>query len=189
MNNLQLALQLFWEFFKIGLFAVGGGPATLPYLVELSEKTGWFSMEELTNMIAVSESTPGPLGINMATYVGIETLGPFGGIISTLGLVLPSIIIICIIAAFFAKVSENRHVKSAFGAIRPAVTAIITIAILGICRVTLFDFSADGTAVPYIHLIIFAAIVLILLQIKPIKKIHHVLFFVFGAIVGIVFKF
>ena len=189
MNNFTLALQLFWEFFKIGLFAVGGGPATLPYLVNLSEKTGWFSMEELTNMIAVSESTPGPLCINMATYVGIETLGPFGGIISTLGLVLPSIIIICIIAAFFAKVSENRYVKAAFGSIRPAVTAIITIAISGICKVTLFNIADDGTVTPYTHLIIFAVLVLILLQIKPIKKIHPVLFFVLGAIVGIIFKF
>ena len=189
MNNFSLALQLFWEFFKIGLFAVGGGPATLPYLVELSEKTGWFSMEELTNMIAVSESTPGPLGINMATYVGIETLGPFGGIISTLGLVLPSIIIICIIAAFFAKFSENRHVKAAFGAIRPAVTAIITIAILGICKVTLFTVSETGTITPYTNLIIFSVITLVLLQIKPLKKIHPVLFFVFGAIIGIIFKF
>lgn len=189
MNNLQLGLQLFWEFFKIGLFAVGGGPATLPYLVELSEKTNWFSMEELTNMIAVSESTPGPLGINMATYVGIETLGPFGGIISTLGLVLPSIIIICIVAAFFAKVSENRHVKDAFNAIRPAVTAVITIAILGICKVTLFNFSEKGTVTPYTNLIIFSVIILILLQIKPLKKIHPVMFFVFGAIIGIVFRF
>lgn len=189
MTNLQLALQLFWEFFKIGLFAVGGGPATLPYLVELSEKTDWFSMEELTNMIAVSESTPGPLGINMATYVGIETLGPFGGIISTLGLVLPSIIIICIVAAFFAKVSENRHVKDAFSAIRPAVTAVITIAILGICKVTLFSFSENGIVTPYTNLIIFSAAILILLQIKPLKKIHPVMFFIFGAIVGIVFRF
>lgn len=189
MTDFRLALQLFWEFFKIGLFAVGGGPATLPYLVNLSEKTGWFSMEELANMIAVSESTPGPLGINMATYVGIETLGPLGGIVSTLGLVLPSIIIICIVAAFFAKVSENRHVKGAFAAIRPAVTAVITVAILGICKVTLFDFSQDGTITPFTNLIVFSAAVLILLQIKPLKKIHPVAFFIFGAIVGIAFRF
>ena len=108
MNNFMLALLVFWEFFKIGLFAVGGGPATLPYLMELTEKFDWFTMEELTNMIAVSESTPGPLGINMATYVGYQTLGPIGGIISTLGLVTPSIIIICIIAAFFSKFNKKN---------------------------------------------------------------------------------
>lgn len=101
MNNLVLGLRLFWEFFKVGLFSVGGGPATLPYLMELGDKYQWFTMQELTNMIAISESTPGPLGINMATYVGFETLGIPGGIIATLGLVTPSIIIICLVAAFF----------------------------------------------------------------------------------------
>lgn len=75
MSQLALIGLVFWEFFKIGLFAVGGGPATLPYLMDLTKKFDWFSMEELTNMIAVSESTPGPLGINMATYAGYETLG------------------------------------------------------------------------------------------------------------------
>ena len=98
MNEVSF-LSLFWEFFKIGLFAVGGGPATLPFFVELSNKFNWFSLEELTNMIAISESTPGPLGINMATYVGFRVGGIPGGIIATMGLVFPSIIIITIIAA------------------------------------------------------------------------------------------
>ena len=98
MNSFILGLLIFWEFFKIGLFAVGGGPATIPYLIELTNKYDWFTLEELTNMIAVSESTPGPIGLNMATYVGYQTLGIWGGIISTFGLVLPSLVIICIIA-------------------------------------------------------------------------------------------
>lgn len=191
MNSLILTLQVFWEFFKIGLFAVGGGPATLPYLMELSDKFGWFTMEELTNMIAVSESTPGPLGINMATYVGFETLGVFGGVIATLGLVTPSLIIICIIAAFFNKFNSNKIVQSAFSAIRPAVTAIIAVAVLGICRVTLFSTFdiANFVITPIWHCIIFAFIILGLLQIKFLKKIHPFLWFVAGAIVGIVFKF
>ena len=191
MNSLTLALKVFWEFFKIGLFAVGGGPATLPYLMELSDKFGWFTMEELANMIAVSESTPGPLGINMATYVGYQTLGVSGGIIATLGLVAPSLIIICLIAAFFNKFNSNKIVQSAFSAIRPAVTAIIAVAVLGIARVTLFtsfDIAA-GIVTPIWHCIIFAAIILGLLQIKKLKKIHPFLWFVIGAIVGIVFKF
>lgn len=188
MNNLVLGLQLFWEFFKVGLFSVGGGPATLPYLMELGDKYHWFTMQELTNMIAISESTPGPLGINMATYVGFETLGIPGGIIATLGLVTPSIIIICLVAAFFAKVSENRFVKSAFSAIRPAVTAIIAVAIWGICKVILFN-STDGNFQPVWSVIILAAIILALLQIKLFKKIHPFFWFVIGAIVGLVFKF
>ena len=191
MNNLSLALKVFWEFFKVGLFAVGGGPATLPYLMELSDKFGWFTMEELTNMIAVSESTPGPLGINMSTYVGYQVLGPWGGVISTLGLVTPSIIIICIIAAFFARFNKNRFVQAAFSSIRPAVTAIIAVAVLGIWKVTLFttfDLST-GTIEPVWQSGIFALIILGLLQIKKLKKIHPFLWFVIGAIVGIVLKF
>lgn len=191
MSSLFLTLRVFWEFFKIGFFAVGGGPATLPYLMELSDKFGWFTMEELTNMIAVSESTPGPLGINMATYVGYQTLGPWGGVVATVGLVLPSLIIICLIAAFFAKFNSNKIVQSAFGAIRPAVTAIIAVAVLGICRVTLFtEFNLQSFVFgPIWQIIIFSAVVLGLLQIKFLKKIHPFLWFVVGAVVGIVFKF
>ncbi|MCR5188483.1 MAG: chromate transporter [Treponema sp.] len=188
MNNALLALQLFWEFFKVGLFSVGGGPATLPYLMEIGDKYQWFTMQELTNMIAISESTPGPLGINMATYVGFETLGVPGGIIATLGLVTPSIIIICLVAAFFTKVSENRFVKSAFSAIRPAVTAIIAVAIWGICKVIMFN-ATEGSMEPVWNIIILAAIILVLLQIKFFKKIHPFFWFVIGAIVGLVFKF
>jgi len=191
MSSASLALLIFWEFFKIGLFAVGGGPATLPYLMELTNKYDWFTMEDLTNMIAISESTPGPLGINMATYVGFHTLGTFGGVISTLGLVTPSIIVICIIAAFFAKFNSNRYVQAAFGVVRPSVTGLIAVAVLGICRVTLFTtFNLFKLQVqPIWQSIIFAGIVLILLQIKKLKKIHPFFWFVFGAVVGIVLKF
>lgn len=188
MFDFSLALRLFWEFFKIGLFAVGGGPATLPYLMELTEKFNWYTMEELTNMIAVSESTPGPLGLNMATYVGFQTMGPVGGVITTLGLVLPSIIVICIIAAFFAKFNQNRFVKSAFSTIRPAVCAIIAVSVYSICRVSLFRIG-DGVWTPVWKTIILAAAVLALIQIKGLKKIHPFLWFVVGAIIGIIFKF
>ena len=193
MTSLTLALLLFWEFFKIGLFSVGGGPATLPYMMELGNKYGWFTMEELANMIAISESTPGPLGVNMATYVGYETMnefgtatGIFGGILATIGLVLPSLIIICLIAAFFSKVNDNRYVKASFATIRPAVTAIIAAAVWNICKVTLF---IEGTYTPVWSLVIFSAIVLALLQVKWLKKIHPFFWFVAGAVVGLVFKF
>ena len=85
----MIYVTLFFEFFKIGLFAIGGGLATIPFLFQLTEKFDWFDVAELTNMIAVSESTPGPLGINMATYAGIQAAGLFGGIVATLGLVVP----------------------------------------------------------------------------------------------------
>ena len=130
-------LLLFWEFFKVGLFAVGGGPATLPFLMDLAEKRPWFTMQDLTNMVAISESTPGPLGLNMATYAGVQTLGIFGGLVSTLGLVLPSVVIIILIAKFLDNFSQNKYVRGAFYGIRPAVTALIAAAVLGICKVSL----------------------------------------------------
>ena len=188
MVDFSLVLRLYWEFFKIGLFAVGGGPATLPYLMELTERFDWYTMQDLTNMVAVSESTPGPLGLNMSTYAGYKTLGLFGGVVSTIGLVVPSIIVICIIAAFFAKFNKNRRVQAAFAAIRPAVTSIIAVAVFGICRVTLFQYD-DGAYTPIWKSIIFCLLVLVLLQNKKLKKIHPFLWFVAGAIVGIVFLF
>lgn len=94
----ELVFLLFGEFFKIGLFAVGGGPATLPFLMDLTEKYDWYTMQQLTNMVAISESTPGPIGLNMATYAGVQTLGVFGGVVATAGLVMPSVIVITIIA-------------------------------------------------------------------------------------------
>lgn len=179
---------MFFEFFKIGLFAVGGGPATLPYLMELTQKYDWFTMEDLTNMIAVSESTPGPLGLNMATYTGVHAMGIFGGIVTTMGLVLPSIIIICIIAAYFAKMNENKYVQAAFKGIRPAVTAIIASAVLSICKVSLFVIHENGMT-PAWKSMILCVIILGLLQIKRLKKIHPALWFVVGGIIGVVLRF
>ncbi|MCR4961982.1 MAG: chromate transporter [Lachnospiraceae bacterium] len=187
-TDILLYLQIFWEFFKIGLFAVGGGPATLPYLMELTKKYDWFTMEDLTNMIAVSESTPGPLGVNMATYAGFTTLGTFGGIVSTLGLVLPSLIVIIIIAAFFSKMNKNPKVQAAFKTIRPAVTGVIAAAVLGICRVSLFS-EANGGLIILWKSMILASVVLGLIQIKKLKNIHPFLWFVAGASVGIIFRF
>lgn len=179
---------MFFEFFKIGLFAVGGGPATLPYLMELTQKYDWFTMEDLTNMIAVSESTPGPLGLNMATYTGVHAMGVFGGIVTTMGLVLPSIVIICIIAAYFAKMNENKYVQAAFKGIRPAVTAIIASAVLSICRVSLFIIHENGMT-PAWKSMILCVIILGLLQVKRLKKIHPALWFVVGGVVGVILRF
>ena len=112
--------KLFWEFFKAGLFAIGGGMATVPFLQEMGDATGWFTSAELADMIAISESTPGPIGVNMATYVGNVTAGIPGGIIATLGLVTPSVIIILIVATVLKKFRDNKYVNSAFYGLRPA---------------------------------------------------------------------
>lgn len=185
---LKNALLLFWEFFKIGLFAVGGGPATLPYLQNLTKKYDWYTMEELTDMIAVSESTPGPLGLNMSTYAGNKALGLFGGVVSTFGLVLPSLIVIMLIARFLENFTDNFYVKSSFKGIRPAVTAIIAVAIFGVCKASLFIIT-DSSITPLIGPIILCIIIFGLLQIKKLSKIHPFFWFVFAMAIGILFKF
>lgn len=140
---------LFYEFFKIGLFAVGGGAVTIPFLFDLSGEYGWFTTEQLADMIAVSESTPGPLGVNMATFTGYRTGGIFGGIIATAGLVLPSLIIIILVSKLLNRFACNSRVQTVLSAIRPAVLALIISAGWQIARI-----SITGP----IPLIMFAAI-------------------------------
>ena len=118
-------LRLYWEFFKTGLFAVGGGMATLPFLQAIGQSTGWYTYTDLMNMLAVSESTPGPIGINMATYVGFTAAGVPGAVIATLGEVTPSIIVILIVAAILHSFRNNKYVNEAFYGLRPASTGLI----------------------------------------------------------------
>ena len=122
---MSVYLRLFWEFFKTGLFAVGGGMATLPFLKDIGQSTGWYTYTDLMNMLAVSESTPGPIGINMATYVGFTVRGVPGAIIATLGEVTPSIIVILIVAAMLKKFRDSKLVNNAFYGLRPASTGLI----------------------------------------------------------------
>ena len=103
----MVLVQLFLEFCRVGLFSVGGGLATIPFLTDLGERTGWFGAGDLANMIAISESTPGPMGVNMATYVGFHTAGVVGGVVATVGLVFPSVVIILIIAGFLEKFRQS----------------------------------------------------------------------------------
>lgn len=124
----MIFLRLFWEFFKVGLFSIGGGMATLPFLYDLGERSGWFTMAEVADMLAVSESTPGPIGVNMATYVGFRCGGVPGGVVATLGLVAPSILVILLIALALEKFRDNRYVNGAFYTLRPASAALIAAA-------------------------------------------------------------
>ena len=128
----MILLRLFYEFFKTGLFSVGGGMATIPFLQHMGETTGWFTNQDLTTMIAVSESTPGPLGVNMATYVGYQTAGVPGALVATLGVITPGAILILIIAGFLQKFRSNRSVEAVFAGLRPASTALIAAAGLSV---------------------------------------------------------
>ncbi len=150
----MIYLILFFEFFKVGLFAIGGGLVTVPFLFDLSEKYSWFTTKELADMIAISESTPGPIGVNMATYAGYHAAGIWGGIIATLGLVTPSVIIIIMIARLMDKYSCNRRVQDVLSGIRPAVVALIFCVGLEIAKLSIVDIKTAlmlGVLVLMIH--------------------------------------
>lgn len=183
-------LLLFWEFFKIGLFSIGGGAATIPFLAELPNRYNWFTTAELVNFIAISESTPGPIGVNMATYAGYNAAGLLGGVIATAGLVFPSVIIITIVARFMAAFSENKTVKAVFYGIRPAVTALIASAFFGIAEVVFFgenDMFKEAIIVN-IPLLILFAVAFALMNIKKLKTLHPAVWIVAAAAIGIIAK-
>lgn len=185
-------LKLFFEFFKIGLFAVGGGPATIPFLQDLARSDyGWFNEDQLGVMVAVAESTPGPIGVNMATYAGYNagfgefgTLGGIlGGMVATLGLVTPSIIVIILVAGFLKAFKENEYVKGAFSGIRPVVTALVLFAVFGIIKPIFYQ---NGEFV--LPVIVISVVVFGLMFIKKLKKLHPAFWLILGAVAGILLK-
>ncbi|MBQ2159803.1 MAG: chromate transporter [Oscillospiraceae bacterium] len=191
----MILLRLFWEFFKTGLFAVGGGMATLPFLYDMSARTGWFTQARLADMIAVSESTPGPIGVNMATYVGFETAGIPGAVVATLGLICPSIIIILLIARVLKQFRESKTVDAIFYGLRPCSIALIAAAGLLVARVTFLNQDALAAGFNPAELLrwkelLLAAVLLVLTRfVKPLKKLHPVVFIALSAAVGILFAF
>ena len=191
----MLYVRLFWEFFKTGLFAVGGGMATLPFLYSMSDTTGWFSHAQLADMIAVSESTPGPIGVNMATYVGFTAAGIPGAVIATLGLITPSIIIILIIARVLTAFRQNKYVDAAFYGLRPCSVGLIAAAGLLVVKIALFDFDLFKQTGVLLDLfnwkaILLAAVLIVLTRyVKPLKKLHPVIFILGSAALGALFAF
>jgi len=191
----MIYLQLFWEFFKTGLFAFGGGMATVPFLSDMGERTGWFTQSVLADMIAVSESTPGPIGVNMATYAGFSTAGVPGGVIATLGLVTPSILVILMISAFLKAFRENRYVNHALYGIRPASTGLIaaagvTVLLLAICGTDVFRSAGELLRAVRWKALALLAVTWILTNVVPqTKKLHPILFILLGAVAGVAFRF
>lgn len=190
----MIYLQLFWEYFKAGLFAVGGGMATIPFLYEISDRTGWFTHQDLANMLAVSESTPGPIGVNMATYVGFVTGMKGGGIpnailgavTASIGLVLPSLIVILIVAAMLKRFKESPLVQKTFYGLRPASTGLIAAAGLSVAVANLVDSSSLG--INWKGCILAVVLWLLTNKVKQTKKLHPIVFIGFSALVGIVFS-
>ena len=185
-------LKLFFEFCRVGLFSVGGGLATIPFLQDMGTRTGWFTNADLTTMIAVSESTPGPMGVNMATYVGFHTAGIQGGIIATLGLIFPSIVIILVIAGFLQRFRQSKAVDAVFYGLRAASVALITAALLQVAKIALLR-PAQGlesafAVYPNWIAISLAVVIFALVKISPLKKLHPICFIGLAALAGVVFQ-
>lgn len=190
---MRIYLQLFFEFCRVGLFSVGGGLATIPFLTDLGNRTGWFTSGQLADMIAISESTPGPMGVNMATYVGFTSGGMLGGVISTLGLIFPSIVVILIIAQFLQKFRQSKVVDGIFYGLRAASVALITAAMLQVARIALLC-PAQGpesafTSYPNWPPIALAVAVFVCVKYTPLKKVHPIFFIIASAVVGVMFSF
>lgn len=198
---MTIYLQLYWEFFKTGLFAIGGGMATLPFLKDIGASTGWYTYSDLMNMLAVSESTPGPIGINMATYVGYLVGGLPGAVIATLGEVTPSIIVILLIAVLLKNFQDNQYVNWAFYGLRPASTGLIG----GACVAVMLEvltfvhisaggivntFGLEGGQIFNLPALALAAVLLVLTNwVKKVKEWHPIVFIGLSAVVGVIFHF
>lgn len=184
-------LLLYLEFFKVGLFSVGGGLATIPFLYALTSKYDWYTSADVADMIAISESTPGPIGVNMATYAGFQSAGIFGGIIATLGLISPAIIIIFIVAKILNSFKENKYVQRAFYGLRPASIGLVAAACWGVAKIALIDIEKFTTTGSFTDLFIIKGIILAvaLYIIQAVfKKLHPICLILIAAIIGIIFK-
>ncbi len=159
-------LTLFYEFFLIGLFAMGGGMATIPFLYSLAERRDWFTVEDLTRIMAISEMTPGPIGVNMATYVGYLSAGVVGSLVVTLALVLPSFLIILVLAKFTKKLKEDVRFLAVFETIRPVSLGLVTAVLLRFAAGVFW--GEDGLALGNVVVFLLVAIVLFLPQTKKV---------------------
>ena len=186
---MTLYLRLYWEFFKTGLFAVGGGLATLPFLYSISEQTGWYTYDDISNMIAISESTPGPLGVNMATYVGYQTEGFLGALVAPLSLVFPSVIIIILVSKVLDKFKTAPLVQHALYGLRAASAALIAAAGLGVAKIALLhlDMASEGVLQIFHWKAILLAIA-IYIGLKKFPK-HPIFYIVISAVIGVIFRF
>lgn len=180
----MIYLDLFWTFFKIGAFTFGGGYAMLPLIQAEVEAHGWMSISELINFVAVSESTPGPFAVNVSTYVGAETGGIFGAFCATLGVVLPSFLIILIVAKCFAKFKSSKAVQGCMSGLKPAVIGLIGSAVISVGQTVFFP---EGFSMPsgIDFSFISSAVIFILMLVLALKKKHPILIIVLSAALGI----
>lgn len=175
------------EFFKTGLFSIGGGLATLPFLYKMADKYPWFTRAQLSDMIAVSESTPGPIGVNMSTYAGYTVAGVPGSILATCSLVLPSILVILLVAKFLQKFQDSIYVDRGLGGLRPASVGLVTAAGFGILKIAL-SLNLTKQLVHWLDwkCLVLMVVLAVLYYFK--NKWHPIVFIALGAVAGVVLK-
>lgn len=172
----MIYLQLIIEFFKIGLFSFGGGYATIPFLYHISNVHSWYSLDELTQMVAVASITPGPVGINVATYAGLKSAGIIGSLLATTSEMLPSLFLVIIVSKLLRKFSDNFYVKSIIETLKPISCALLTSVAIGLLKPAISDLKG--------------MILLAILLLMSWKSKKDPLFYIFiSAIVGIVLTY
>ena len=186
----MICLKLFLNFLMIGTLSFGGGYGMISLVREVVLGHGWLTEAEFLSFIAVSESTPGPIGVNMATYVGFTTGGVPGALVATLGLVTPSVIIILIVAAFLKAFRDSKWVSGAFYGLRPASTALVAAAGISVVPVALLHSGQTGLALLNWPALALAAVLLVFTNwVKVTKKWHPIIFIGISAVVGVVLGF
>ncbi len=195
---MMIFLELYIRFFMVGLFSIGGGLATLPFLTSMGETTGWFDAIDISNMVAISESTPGPIGINMATYIGYQIgseigapFGILGSIIASIGEVTPAVIIIIIVSKMLMKFRDSKYVEYTFYGLRAASVGLIAAAWLGVAKIAFFNSEAMAESGNFLMSVDYKSIILsgiIFFLVTKFKKIHPIALIALSAVVGIIFK-
>lgn len=195
---MMIFLELYIRFFMVGLFSIGGGLATLPFLTSMGKTTGWFDAIDISNMVAISESTPGPIGINMATYIGYQVgseigapFGILGSIIASIGEVTPAVIIIIIVSKMLMKFRESKYVEYTFYGLRAASVGLIAAAWLGVAKIAFFNSEAMAESGNFLMSVDYKSIILsgiIFFLVTKFKKIHPIALIALSAVVGIIFK-
>lgn len=186
----MILLKLFFTFFKIGLFTFGGGYAMLPLIEEEVVRNGWMDTSDLVNFIAVSESTPGPFAVNVSTYVGCEVAGVLGSLCATLGVIMPSFIVILVVAKCFEKFKSSKTVKGCMSGLKPAVIGLIANAVISIGRTAFFPESTypNGISIAFVTDLMFyvSLVTFVLTAVLALKKVHPILIICLCAVIGIV---
>ena len=171
----MIYLVLLYEFFKIALFTIGGGLASIPYLILLSNKYNWYSIEQLIDMIAISESTPGPIAINISTYAGYNTVGVLGGITASIGFALPSIILVYLVIKVLDRNNDNKYIRGLFNSIRPIICAFILKAAIDISIISINN-----------NFILAIIIIFIFILLIRKYKLHPIFYILGGGVLGII---